>query len=105
MKVATVAVVASGIWSVAAQNRQDYLPVCSLKCLDDATQKVTTCSLTDAVCWCVQKNYEDIYNAALTCVLNACGSDVSISKSRPDSPYRKVYEACDLFVFIFFSLL
>lgn len=80
MKVATIAVVASSIWSVAAQNRADFLPECSLKCLDDATQKVTSCALDDAVCWCVQKNYEDIYNQGVACVLDACGSDKAISK-------------------------
>lgn len=80
MKVATIAVVASSICSVAAQNRADFLPECSLKCLDDATKKVTNCALDDAVCWCVQSNYEDIYNNGVACVLDACGSDKAISK-------------------------
>ncbi|TQV94024.1 hypothetical protein V2A60_002908 [Cordyceps javanica] len=83
MKVATLAVVASGIWAAAAQNRADFLPECALKCLDDATQKVTSCSLTDAVCWCVQKNYEDIYNAGVACVLTECGSDKALKQVLP----------------------
>ncbi|KAJ4165458.1 hypothetical protein LMH87_007090 [Akanthomyces muscarius] len=83
MKVATIALVASSTWSVAAQNRADFLPECSLKCLDDATQKVTNCALDDAVCWCVQKNYEDIYNQGVACVLDACGSDKAIKQVLP----------------------
>ncbi|EGX94601.1 hypothetical protein CCM_02872 [Cordyceps militaris CM01] len=83
MKVTTIAVVASSIWSVTAQNRADFLPECALKCLDDATQKVTSCSLTDAVCWCVQKNYEDIYNAGVACVLTECGNDKALRQVLP----------------------
>lgn len=64
--------------SVVAQNREDYFPECSLKCLDQATKQATDCSLDDAVCMCVQKNYEAIYNAGLNCVLQACGPDEAV---------------------------
>ncbi|UNI19321.1 hypothetical protein JDV02_005512 [Purpureocillium takamizusanense] len=69
--------------TAAAQQRQDYFPECSMKCIDDAIKKATTCSLEDAVCMCVQKNYEDIYNQAVNCVLQACGSNDAISKVLP----------------------
>ncbi|KAK8924901.1 hypothetical protein MANI_001120 [Metarhizium anisopliae] len=69
--------------SVVAQNREDYFPECSLKCLDQATKQATDCSLDDAVCMCVQKNYEAIYNAGVNCVLQACGPDEAVGKVLP----------------------
>ncbi|KAK5996836.1 hypothetical protein PT974_02181 [Cladobotryum mycophilum] len=83
MKVSPLILVATLFGSAIAQNRADFLPSCSLKCLDNATQKTTNCALDDAVCWCVQKNYEAIYNSALACVLQACGPDVSVGKVLP----------------------
>lgn len=64
--------------SVVAQNRKDYFPQCALKCLDQATKQATDCSLDDAVCMCVQKNYEAIYNAGVNCVLQDCGPDEAV---------------------------
>nr|UUW20876.1 CFEM87 protein [Metarhizium anisopliae] len=69
--------------SVVAQNRKDYFPECSLKCLDQATKQATDCSMDDAVCMCVQKNYEAIYNAGVNCVLQACGPDEAVGKVLP----------------------
>lgn len=65
---------------VVAQNRQDYFPKCALDCLDKATKQATDCSLDDAVCMCVQKNYEAIYNAGVNCVLSDCGPDDAVGK-------------------------
>lgn len=70
--------VAAGL--VAAQDRAAFLPECSLKCLDEATENVTDCALDDAVCWCVQANYEAIYNSGVACVLQACGAEVSVGE-------------------------
>ncbi|KAF5125688.1 hypothetical protein E5D57_010378 [Metarhizium anisopliae] len=69
--------------SVVAQNRKDYFPECSLKCLDQATKQATDCSMDNAVCMCVQKNYEAIYNAGVNCVLQACGPDEAVGKVLP----------------------
>ncbi|KND86890.1 hypothetical protein TOPH_08471 [Tolypocladium ophioglossoides CBS 100239] len=69
--------------SVAAQSRQDYFPKCSLDCLSEAIKSATNCSLDDAVCMCVQKNYEAIYNAGVNCVLQACGPDEAVGKVLP----------------------
>ncbi|CAG9940155.1 unnamed protein product [Clonostachys rosea f. rosea IK726] len=63
---------------VSGQKKEDYFPECSLNCLNDGTKKATDCSLTDAVCWCVQSNYEAIYDAAVSCVMAACGAGVSV---------------------------
>jgi hypothetical protein len=64
----------------SAQKKSDYFPECSLDCLNDATKKATDCDLEDAVCWCVQANYEAIYTAGYACVIKACGNDVAIRK-------------------------
>ena len=69
----------------AAQQKQDYFPVCSIDCLDKATEEATDCSTTDAVCICVQANYEAIYNSGVNCVLQACGPDEAIG-TFPDRP-------------------
>lgn len=61
-----------------AQNREDFFPECSLKCLDDATRKATDCSTDDAACMCIQKNYQAIYSAGVSCVLQACSPSESI---------------------------
>ncbi|POR34793.1 Uncharacterized protein TPAR_05002 [Tolypocladium paradoxum] len=71
------------VGSVAAQSRQDYFPKCALDCLDIATTQATICSLDDAVCMCVQKNYEAIYNSGVNCVLQACGPDEAVGKVLP----------------------
>ncbi|CAG9978261.1 unnamed protein product [Clonostachys byssicola] len=68
---------------VSGQKKEDYFPECSLNCLNDGTKKATDCSLTDAVCWCVQSNYEAIYDAAVSCVMAACGAGVSVEKVLP----------------------
>ncbi|VUC35490.1 unnamed protein product [Clonostachys rosea] len=68
---------------VSGQKKEDYFPECSLDCLNDGTKKATDCSLTDAVCWCVQSNYEAIYDAAVSCVMAACGAGVSVEKVLP----------------------
>jgi cobalamin biosynthesis Mg chelatase CobN len=78
---ATAAAVLSGLG--AAQKQADFLPECSLDCLDDATKKATDCALDDAVCWCVQENYENIYNAGVACVLQSCGPDRAVGEVLP----------------------
>lgn len=83
MKFSTFAVWASAIFSTAAQDRADFLPKCALQCLDDATKRVTDCDLDSAVCWCIQSNYEAIYDAGVTCVLDSCGPDKALRKSHP----------------------
>lgn len=62
-------------FTAAEVKKEDYFPECSIDCLNDGTEKATDCSATDAVCWCVQSNYEAIYNQALACVLKECGAD------------------------------
>lgn len=87
MKSTLVLILSALAATSVAQDRKDYFPECSMKCLDDAIKKATNCSLDDAVCMCVQKNYEDIYNQGVNCVMQACGPDDSIgmytTKLRP----------------------
>ncbi|GFP56035.1 hypothetical protein TASIC1_0006020500 [Trichoderma asperellum] len=83
MKTNTLLFAASMAVTVAAQSLSDYFPQCSVDCLEDATKKATNCSVTDAVCFCVQSNYEAIYNQGLTCVLKDCGKDVAVDKVLP----------------------
>ncbi|UKZ83211.1 hypothetical protein TrVFT333_011016 [Trichoderma virens FT-333] len=83
MKAASILIAASMAGAVAAQKLSDYFPECSISCLEQGTTSATDCSLNDAVCFCVQSNYEAIYNAELSCVLKACGADVSVDKVLP----------------------
>ncbi|KAL7936449.1 hypothetical protein V8C35DRAFT_295516 [Trichoderma chlorosporum] len=83
MKTASFFLAASMAGAVAAQKLSDYFPQCSLNCLEQGTTSATDCSLGDAVCFCVQSNYEAIYNAELSCVLKDCGADVSVDKVLP----------------------
>ncbi|KAH6876630.1 hypothetical protein B0T10DRAFT_197715 [Thelonectria olida] len=62
---------------------KDYFPECSIDCLETGTEKATDCELDDAVCWCVQSNYEAIYNQALNCVMEECGADKAIESVLP----------------------
>jgi hypothetical protein len=80
MKTTALLLTVSMAGAVVAQSLSDFFPDCSLDCLEEATKKATDCSTTDAVCFCVQSNYEAIYNQGLPCVLKACGPDVSVGK-------------------------
>ncbi|KAM0454162.1 hypothetical protein ACHAPV_008629 [Trichoderma viride] len=83
MKTTTLLAAASVAGVVAAQSLSDYFPKCSIDCLEEATEQATKCSVTDAVCFCVQSNYEAIYNSGLACVLKDCGKDVAVDKVLP----------------------
>ncbi|UKZ61820.1 uncharacterized protein TrAtP1_003079 [Trichoderma atroviride] len=83
MKTTTLLAAASVAGVVAAQSLSDYFPKCSVDCLEEATKQATSCSTTDAVCFCVQSNYEAIYNSGLACVLKDCGNDVAVDKVLP----------------------
>ncbi|KAH7163371.1 hypothetical protein B0J13DRAFT_518605 [Dactylonectria estremocensis] len=77
-----LATVAAGL-AGAEIKKEDYFPECSIDCLNDGTEQATDCSTTDAVCWCVQSNYEAIYNQAVNCVLTECGADEAIDSVLP----------------------
>lgn len=81
MKTTSFLLAASMAGAVVAQKLSDYFPECSLNCLEQGTTSATDCTLGDAVCFCVQSNYEAIYNAELSCVLKDCGASVSVGKS------------------------
>ncbi|KAK3192651.1 hypothetical protein K4F52_001450 [Lecanicillium sp. MT-2017a] len=83
MKSAPLVAAVAFAGAAIAIDRNDYLPECSVKCLDDATTKSTDCSLDDAVCWCVQSNYEAIYNTGVSCVLQECGLDKATGEVLP----------------------
>ncbi|KAF7554639.1 hypothetical protein G7Z17_g2786 [Cylindrodendrum hubeiense] len=70
-------------FAAAEVMKEDYFPECSIECLNDGTEKATDCSTTDAVCWCVQSNYEAIYNQAVNCVMEECGADKAIESVLP----------------------
>lgn len=78
MKPFSFTVLAAIFSTITAQKIADYLPECSLDCLSEARGKVTDCPENDAVCWCVQSNYEAIYNSGVSCVLQECGADKSV---------------------------
>ncbi|KAI9172621.1 hypothetical protein HJFPF1_02128 [Paramyrothecium foliicola] len=85
MKTTSIVLAATAALSgfASAQDKADYLPECSLDCLNTATEQATDCSLDDAVCWCVQENYENIYDAGVACVLQACGPDRAVTEVLP----------------------
>ncbi|KAM6487493.1 hypothetical protein HDV62DRAFT_154898 [Trichoderma sp. SZMC 28011] len=83
MKTTSFLLAASMAGAVVAQKLSDYFPECSLNCLEQGTTSATDCTLGDAVCFCVQSNYEAIYNAELSCVLKDCGASVSVDKVLP----------------------
>lgn len=80
MQLSILLAIAGFTSTTIAQNYQDFFPKCAVDCIGKATKDATACSLEDAVCMCVQKNYEGIYNSGLTCVMQSCGPDQSISK-------------------------
>lgn len=64
--------------TITAQSIGNSVPACAATCLNDGITSATSCSTTDAVCQCTVENYQAIYTAALTCVLNGCGVDTAI---------------------------
>lgn len=80
MKTAVLTFAAVAAQLVAAQSRADYFPSCALDCLAKGTTDATNCAADDAWCWCIQANYEAIYDSSQLCVLNDCGAIVALSK-------------------------
>ncbi|KAK7431610.1 hypothetical protein QQZ08_001828 [Neonectria magnoliae] len=80
--VLVLAALAAG-FAVADVKKEDYFPECSIECLNEGTEKATDCSTSDAVCWCVQSNYEAIYDQAVNCVMEECGADKAIESVLP----------------------
>jgi hypothetical protein len=67
--------------SAAAESLSTYMPACSVDCLTTAIGTATTCKGPDDLeCFCIAENYRAIYDSAVACVLQACGSDVSVGK-------------------------
>jgi hypothetical protein len=58
----------------------DFVPECAVSCLEDAIKSATPCSTDDLNCVCIADNYRATYTAGVSCVLQACGSDVGVSK-------------------------
>lgn len=83
MKTAVLTFAAVAAQLVAAQSRADYFPSCALDCLAKGTTDATNCAADDAWCWCIQANYEAIYDASQICVLSDCGAVVALSKLHP----------------------
>jgi CFEM domain-containing protein len=75
----------------AAQNARptgtllDAVPECAHKCLTDAINNGTPCSVDDGDCLCIPDNYYAIYDVGNTCVLLECGGAVSVGASPPFS--------------------
>lgn len=75
---------------VLAQDITKYVPSCSLKCLQEAVMSATKCQPLDGKCICDRPNFEAIYNSGTACVLQACGSDTSITQVLPGT-----YKYCE----------
>lgn len=79
MKISDIIITTLASSFVAANvEMKDYFPKCSIDCLEKGTEKATDCKTDDAVCWCMQSNYEAIYNQAVNCVMEACGADDAV---------------------------
>ena len=78
MKYLATLLAAAGL--VAGVALEDYFPQCSIDCLVDGVESATSCDPNDGVCVCVFDNYVVIVDAATACVMQACGSDVAVSK-------------------------
>ncbi|GAB1313715.1 hypothetical protein MFIFM68171_03925 [Madurella fahalii] len=75
---------AAAIVTGAAETISDYLPECAIDCLNTAIGDVTTCSgPEDLECFCIADNYRAIYTSGVSCVLQACGNDVSVGEVLP----------------------
>ncbi|KAH8647669.1 hypothetical protein BX600DRAFT_518098 [Xylariales sp. PMI_506] len=69
--------------SVTAYTVGDFVPSCAVSCLNDGITSATPCSNADLTCVCEADNYRATYTASLTCVLDACGADVSLGQVLP----------------------
>ncbi|KAK3303905.1 uncharacterized protein B0T15DRAFT_512124 [Chaetomium strumarium] len=70
--------------SAAAESLSTYMPACSVDCLTAAISTATTCKGPDDLeCFCIAENYRAIYDSGVACVLQACGSDVSVGEVLP----------------------
>ncbi|KAH6851356.1 hypothetical protein B0I37DRAFT_133994 [Chaetomium sp. MPI-CAGE-AT-0009] len=68
----------------ASQSLSTYIPNCAVDCLTTAIGTATSCKgPEDLECFCIADNYRAIYDSAVTCVLQACGSDVAIGEVLP----------------------
>ncbi|KAL2131959.1 hypothetical protein VTI74DRAFT_4414 [Chaetomium olivicolor] len=75
---------AAAVVSVAAESISDYIPACAVSCLTTAIGAATKCKgPTDLECFCVVENYRAIYDSGVSCVLQACGNDVSVGEVLP----------------------
>jgi hypothetical protein len=68
------AVLAAGLVAVASAQDFADLPACSLQCIMDAVQD-SDCPPTDLGCIC--GSIADLMEAAVDCVIDACGVDVA----------------------------
>ena len=59
------------------------VPKCAVSCLEDAVKQSTSCYLTETSCIC--KNFGTIQGAATGCIIDACGTDVALSKFNPNT--------------------
>ncbi|KAK0723331.1 hypothetical protein B0T26DRAFT_605615, partial [Lasiosphaeria miniovina] len=66
-----------------AQTLADFIPECAVKCLTDGVAAATNCKPDDLDCLCIADNYRATYTSAVSCVLAACGNDVSVSEVLP----------------------
>lgn len=67
---------------VVAAMAQDIgsIPECARHCISDAIKRSTPCGEKNYKCACQPDNFQKIQNAAVGCVVSACGSDRALSK-------------------------
>ena len=88
MKFVSILLAATAAASGAlAHGLEDYVPECSIECLDKAVASATTCEKDDLPCFCVLENWHAIDNASTQCVITACGQDVAAGKFKPLMQY------------------
>ncbi|KAK2011588.1 hypothetical protein LZ32DRAFT_659582 [Colletotrichum eremochloae] len=84
MKYSYVLLAAAAGLTVAQKKFTDVIPQCSVECLTKAVKDGTTCSsIDDSACICEATNYRNIYTVGVSCVLQACGSDVATGQLLP----------------------
>ncbi|KAI0441316.1 hypothetical protein F4803DRAFT_523758 [Xylaria telfairii] len=76
----TLATIATLVGIVSAQTWND-IPACAQPCILDAVAAVTACGPTDYPCICASR--DAVQNAAVSCVISACGLSVAINEVLP----------------------
>ncbi|KAI1844475.1 hypothetical protein JX265_010030 [Neoarthrinium moseri] len=73
--------------AAAAGSIGDFVPKCAVGCLEDGVKSATPCAVDDLNCVCIADNYRNTYTAAVSCVLQSCGSDTAVGEVLPGAAH------------------